>query len=224
MRLLFVLILAVLPLLTAENVWGQEESAFKVARLKYRGGGDWYNNPSALTNVLEYTSENVPITVDTDYDDVDVGSRELHNYPFAFMTGHGTVKINEAEASNLRSYLENGGFIYVDDDYGMDEYVRRMIGKVFPDESLKELPFEHPIYHQVYNFDDGLPKIHKHDGEAPRGFGIIRDGRLVLYYSYETNISDGWANPEVHNDPEEIRQQALKMGTNILVYALVSER
>jgi len=222
--ILFSLLACILLSVPTEDVLAQDKSAFKIARLKYRGGGDWYNNPSALTNVLEYASSNLPITVDPDYDDVDVGSRELHNYPFAFMTGHGTIKINEAEASNLRSYMNNGGFLYIDDDYGLDKYVRRLVEKVYPDETLKELPFGHPIYHQVYEFEEGLPKIHKHDGKAPRGFGLFKDGRLVLYYTYETNISDGWANPEVHNNPEEVRQKALRMGANILVYALTSER
>jgi len=201
-----------------------QEGAFTIARIKYRGGGDWYNDPSALKNLVNFTQKQVPITISEEFDDVSIGSRELHNYPFAFLTGHGTISINRAEASNLRQYLDNGGFLYVDDDYGLDNYVRRMIEQVYPDEELIELPFDHPIYHQVYDFPRGLPKVHEHDNKAPQGFGLFRNGRLVLFYTYESNLADGWANPEVHNDPQPLREKALQMGTNILVYALTSGR
>ena len=211
-----------LPLFAGHLAQAQEE--FKVARLKYRGGGDWYNDPSALSNLLEYSQKNIPISVSADYDDVELGSRDLHKYPFAFMTGHGTIKVNESEASNLRTYLDNGGFLYIDDDYGLDNYVRNMLSQVYPSEELVEVPFEHGIYHQVYEFGDGLPKIHEHDNKPPQGYGLFRNGRMVLFYTYESNLSDGWANPEVHNNPEALRQKALQMGTNILVYALVSDR
>lgn len=202
--------------------FAQSNGAIKLARIKYRGGGDWYNDPSSLKNLIEFVNRGVPITITTKYDDIALGSRELHKYPFAFLTGHGTISINRAEATNLREYLDNGGFLYVDDDYGLDDNFRKMLEQVYPDEELIELPFDHPIYHQVFDFPDGLPKIHEHDNKPPQGFGLFRNGRLVVFYTYESNLADGWANPEVHNDPEPLRQKALQMGTNILVYALTS--
>lgn len=197
---------------------------FKLARIKYRGGGDWYNDPSSLKNLAEYAQQQVPIAINPEYDDVALGSSDLHEYPFAFLTGHGNVEINQAEATNLKEYLDNGGFLYIDDDYGLDEHFRDVISEVYPDEELVEIPFDYPIYHQVFEFPEGLPKVHEHDGEAPRGFGIFRDGRLVLFYTYESNLADGWANPDVHNNPAAVREEALQMGTNILVYALTHGR
>lgn len=197
---------------------------FKLARVKYRGGGDWYNDPSSLENLAEFTQQQVPIAINPEYDDIALGSSDLLEYPFAFLTGHGTISINQAEASNLREFLENGGFLYIDDDYGLDEHFRETIKQVYPDEELVEIPFDHPIYHQVFDFPEGLPKVHEHDNEAPRGFGLLREGRLVLFYTYESNLADGWANPEVHNNPAAIREEALQMGTNILVYALTNGR
>jgi hypothetical protein len=202
----------------------QDSGSFNLARIKYRGGGDWYNDPSSLKNLAEFTRQQVPIAINPEYDDVALGSRDLLQYPFAFLTGHGNVSINQAEASNLRAYLDNGGFLYIDDDYGLDKHFRNIIKQVYPDEELIEIPFDHPIYHQVYDFPDGLPKVHEHDGKAPRGFGLVKDGRMVLFYTYESNLADGWANPEVHNNPEEIRQKALQMGANILIYALTNGR
>ena len=202
----------------------QSDDDFTLARIKYRGGGDWYNDPSSLKNLIEFVQSRVPISINPEYDDVAIGSRDLFQYPFAFLTGHGTISLNGAEASNLRDYLDNGGFLYIDDDYGLDEHFRKIIAQIYPDEDLIEIPFEHDIYHQVYDFPNGLPKVHEHDGEAPRGFGLFREGRLVLFYTYESNLADGWANPEVHQNPESIRQEALQMGTNILVYALTSGR
>lgn len=202
----------------------QNDNSLTLARIKYRGGGDWYNDPSSLKNLIEFSKSQLPIAINSEYDDVSVGSRDLFNYPFAFLTGHGTISLNRAEASNLRAYLESGGFLYIDDDYGLDQHFRETIKQIYPDEELIELPFEHEIYHQVFDFPNGLPKVHEHDGEAPRGFGLFRDGRLVLFYTYESNLADGWANPEVHNNPASIRQEALQMGTNILVYALTNGR
>jgi len=200
----------------------QESSTFKLARIKYRGAGDWYNDPSSLTNLAEFARQQVPIAINPEYDDIALGSSDLFEYPFAFLTGHGSISINQAEAANLRKYLDNGGYLYIDDDYGLDEHFREVIKQVYPNEELVEIPFDHPIYHQVYDFPEGLPKIHEHDGKAPSGFGLLRNGRLVLFYTYESNLADGWANPEVHNDPAAVRQKALQMGTNILVYALTS--
>lgn len=202
----------------------QQQEDFTLARIKYRGGGDWYNDPSALRNLIEYVQDRVPISISQDYEDVALGSRDLFNYPFAFLTGHGTISINQAEASNLREYLDNGGFLYVDDDYGLDKSFRKMIQTVYPDEELIELPFDHSIYHQVFDFPNGLPKIHEHDNKSPQGFGLFREGRLVLFYTYETNLGDGWTNPEVHKDPVPLREKALQMGTNILVYVFTNGR
>lgn len=201
-------------------VHAQEFKSFKIARLKYRGGGDWYNDPSSLTNLIKYTKKHVPIDINIEYDDVAIGSRDLFNYPWAFITGHGNISLNDAEAQNLREYLDNGGFLYIDDDYGFDTYIRKAIKKVFPDEKFVELPFSHPIYHQVFQFPDGLPKIQKHNGKRPQGFAIFRNGRMVIYYTYETDLGDGWADQDEHDDPEWKRIEALKMGVNLLVYTL----
>ena len=221
-RLFTFFLIAVLAVGLTLPAYAQESSTFKLARIKYRGAGDWYNDPSSLTNLAEFARQQVPIAINPEYDDIALGSSDLFEYPFAFLTGHGSISINQAEAANLRKYLDNGGFLYIDDDYGLDEHFREVIKQVYPNEELVEIPFDHPIYHQVYDFPEGLPKIHEHDGKAPRGFGLLRNGRLVLFYTFESNLADGWANPEVHNDPAAVRQKALQMGTNILVYALTS--
>jgi len=200
-----------------------EDESFRIARIKYRGGGDWYNDPSALSNLISFARNQVPLSVSRQYDDVNIGSQRIHDYPFVFMTGHGNMVINQTEASNLRQYVDNGGFLYIDDDYGFDSYVRTLIAETFPDDELVELPANHPIYSQVFNFSDGLPKIHEHDGKPPQGFGIFRDGRLAVYYTYESNLADGWAY-DVHENPEEKRRAALRMGVNLLVYAFTNER
>lgn len=209
-------------LLFTDHVPAQPTGEFEIARAKYRGGGDWYNDPSALQNLIKYTKSNIPIQIAASYSDVSIGSADIHLYPFLFLTGHGNITLNSSEARNLREYLQNGGFLYIDDDYGLDEYIRPVIKQVFPNEDLMEIPFNHPIYTQVFKFNNGLPKIHEHDGKPPRGFGIFYEGRLVAFYSYESNLSDGWTDSEVHNTPESLRQKALQMGTNILVYALTS--
>ncbi|MEX0779927.1 MAG: DUF4159 domain-containing protein [Balneolales bacterium] len=202
----------------------QSNGEFSIGRIEYRGGGDWYNDPSSLTNLIEYAKEHVPISITNSYQDVSIGSRELHSYPFVFMTGHGNITINSAEAANVRDYLDNGGFLYIDDDYGFDQYIRPVIEEIFPDEVMVELPIAHPIYNQVFNFPNGLPKIHEHDSNPPQGFGVYRNGRLVLYYSYESNLTDGWADADIHNNPPEVADQAFRMGVNLLVYALTNER
>lgn len=204
------------------DISAQSNDEFKIARIQYRGGGDWYNDPSALSNLLEFTREQVPIRISTRYDDVQIGSRDLQNYPFAFMTGHGTITINNSEADNIRQWLNNGGFLYIDDDYGLDQDVRNMIDAIYPGTELIELPYDHPIYYQVFSFDDGLPKVHEHDGNPAQGFGVFHEGRLVIFYSFESNLGDAWTDPEVHNPPVAIRRQALRMGVNILVYALTA--
>ncbi len=212
---LFCLPFVLVPILEAQS--GNEE--FKIARVQYRGGGDWYSSPTALTNLLNFAKERIPISVSTTYDDVQLGSRDIFNYPFLFMTGHGNIAVNDSEMENLRNYLENGGFLYVDDDYGMDEYVRPILKNIFPEEEFFELPADHPIYDLVYTFPDGRPpKVHEHDGLPPQAFAVYRQGRMVLLYTYESNPSDGWAYDE-HANPEEIVQAALEFGVNLLVYA-----
>ena len=204
----------------AEPVAAQNSGEFEIARAKYRGGGDWYNDPSALENLIRFTKNNIPIPISESYNDVDLGSAELHTYPFVFLTGHGNITLNNAETRNVREYLENGGFLFIDDDYGLDEYIRPVIQQIFPEEELVEIPFNYPIYDQVFEFNSGLPKIHEHDGKPAQGFGIFYKGRLVVFYSYESNLGDGWTDAEVHNTPPDLRQKALEMGANILVYAL----
>lgn len=195
------------------------ESNLKMGLLKYNGGGDWYANPTALPNLATFCNEQLGTDFDTDYDEVAVGSVELYNYAFVHMTGHGNVVFSDAEAENLRNYLIGGGFLHIDDNYGMDPYVRVAMKKVFPDQSFIELPFEHEIFHQKFEFKNGLPKVHKHDDEPPRAYGIFHEGRLVCFYTFECDLGDGWEDQDVHNDPEPIRLQALQMGANIVQYA-----
>lgn len=203
---------------------GHTEADFRLARVQYRGGGDWYNDPSALTNLIRFANENLPVNINTRYDDVSIGSRDLFKYPFLFLTGHGNIVVNSSEAQNMRRYLDQGGFLFIDDDYGLDSFIRPVLKQIFPEEDLIEIPHDHPIFHQAFNIRPGLPKIHEHDNLPPQGFGIFRDGRLVVFYGYESNISDGWTDAGVHGVPEPLRQQALQMGANILIYALTSSR
>ncbi|HZV43021.1 MAG TPA: DUF4159 domain-containing protein [Saprospiraceae bacterium] len=196
-----------------------EEPNLRLALLKYNGGGDWYANPTSLTNLAKFCNANIGTDLNTEYATVDVGSADLFNYPFVHMTGHGNVVFSPAERENLRNYLIGGGFLHVDDNYGMDPYIRVALKSIFPELTLVELPFQHEIYHQKFPFEHGLPKIHEHDGKAPQGFGLIWEGRLVVFYSFECDLGDGWEDPEVHRDPEEIRQKALQMGSNIVSYA-----
>jgi len=214
MKKIFLLFIFIVPL------FAQDKGAFKIARLKYNGGGDWYNDPSAEVNLLNYIKSNTNIKVKPEYIFVELSSDEIFSYPFLFMTGHGNVVFTKDEADRLKKYLENGGFLYIDDDYGLDKAVRREIKKVFPDKDLIELPFSHTIYNIVYDFNSGPPKTHEHDKNPPQGFGIFINNRLAVYYTFEANPSDGWADPEVHNDPPEKRDEALKFGTNVVVYAL----
>lgn len=195
-------------------------SAFRIARLKYTGGGDWYNDPSAEVNLLKFVQQNTGLDVDPRYEFVEINSENFFSYPFVFITGHGNIVFNESEVRRLRTYLENGGFLYADDDYGIDKAFRREMKKVFPGQEMVELPFMHPIYHSQFDFPKGPPKTHEHDGKPAQGFGLYHNGRLVVYYTYETNPSDGWADPDVHNDPEPKRQEAFRFGTNIITYAL----
>lgn len=190
----------------------------KLGLLVYNGGGDWYANPTSLKNLAIFCNQQLKTSFDPEEAQVEVGSPELFNYPFLHMTGHGRWDLSPAEAQNLRKYLEAGGFLHIDDNYGLDPYVRPALKKVFPELSLVELPFSHPIYHQKFSFPNGLPKIHEHENKAPKGYGLIYKGRLVVFYSYECDLGDGWEDPEVHKDKPEKHVQALQMGANLLEY------
>ena len=192
--------------------------SLQLALLKYNGGGDWYANPTALPNLARFCNQNMGTNFENDYATVEVGSANIFNHPFIHMTGHGNVVFSDLEAENLRNYLIGGGFLHIDDNYGMDPYVRSAMKKVFPELSFIELPFEHEIYHQQYEFKNGLPKIHKHDDAPAQGFGLIWEGKLVCFYTYECDLGDGWEDQAVHKDPEEVRALALKMGANIIRY------
>lgn len=193
---------------------------FRMARVKYSGGSDWYNDQSADINLLKFLKANTNLKVNPEYRFADLATEDIFSYPFLFMTGHGNIALTDQEINNLRKYLENGGFLYVDDDYGFDKGFRREIKRVFPGQELREIPFNHKIYNMKYRFPDGPPKTHKHDEKPPQGFGLFIGERMVLYYTYESNPSDGWADAEVHNDPEEKRIEALQFGTNIVLFAL----
>ncbi|TPE45780.1 DUF4159 domain-containing protein [Pontibacter mangrovi] len=218
-RLLFILLIlaTALPAVVAQTY------SFKIAKLKYNGGGDWYANKTSLPNLIRFCNQNLNMNIAAEEDVVEVGSPELFAYPFVHMTGHGNVVFSDAEAQNLRNYLLSGGFLHIDDNYGLNEFIRKEMKKVFPEHEFVELPFDHPIYGQKYAFSRGLPKVHEHDNKPPQGFGIIHEGRLVCFYTYETDLGNGWEDQEVYNDPEPIRQQALRMGANILTFALTQE-
>jgi hypothetical protein len=194
----------------------------KLALLVYEGGGDWYANPTSLKNLATFCNQQLKTNLDTKEAQVAVSSQELFNYPFVHMTGHGRWALNDLEAQNLRKYLIAGGFLHIDDNYGLDEYVRPALKKIFPELSLVELPFSHPIYHQKFDFPKGIPKIHEHDNKPPRGYGLIYKGRLVCFYSVETDLGDGWEDPDVHHDNAEKRQQALQMGANLIQYVFMN--
>ncbi len=190
-----------------------------IALLKYKGGGDWYSNPTALPNLIAYCNENINTTISTKPQTVEVGSIDIFQYPFLHMTGHGNVFFSDSDVENLRNYLISGGFLHIDDNYGMKPYITKEIKKVFPNMELVEIPPDHNIFNIAYKFPNGLPKIHEHDGKRPQALGVFYEGRLILLFTYESDLGDGWENPEVHNDPDEVREQALKMGANIVKYA-----
>ena len=198
--------------------------SFQIALLKYNGGGDWYANlATSLPNLIKFCNENLGTNINPEQAIVDAGSPEIFNYPFVHMTGHGNVVFSDQEAQNLRNYLIGGGFLHIDDNYGMDKFIRPQLKKVFPELELMELPFSHPVYHQKFDFKNGLPKIHEHDEKAPQGFGIVYEGRLVCYYSVECDLGDGWESPEVHGDSPDARDKALKMGANLVQFALMAD-
>lgn len=197
-------------------------SAYQIGLLKYNGGGDWYANlETSLPNLIKFCNDNLKTGINPEQAIVDAGSIELFNYPLIHMTGHGNVIFSNQEAENLRNYLMAGGFLHVSDNYGMDKFIRVQLKKIFPELDLIELPFNHPIYHQKFDFPNGLPKIHEHDNGAPKGYGLIYQGRLVCFYDYECDLGDGWESAEIHKDSEEARTKALKMGANIISYAFM---
>lgn len=200
------------------------QASYQIALLKYNGGGDWYANlETSLPNLIEFCNKNINTNIQKEQAIVDVGNEEIFNYPFIHMTGHGNVIFNDAEAQNLRNYLISGGFLHIDDNYGIDQFLRPQMKKVFPELDFIEIPFNHPIFHQSFDFANGLPKIHEHDKKPPQGFGLIYEGRLVCFYTLESDLGDGWEDQSIHNDSEETRKKALQMGANIIQYALIGE-
>ncbi|OIQ38925.1 MAG: hypothetical protein BM563_05320 [Bacteroidetes bacterium MedPE-SWsnd-G1] len=204
----------IFSILFSSSIVGQE-----LATLKYDGGGDWYSNPTALPNLIQYCNNNIQTKINSNPTSVEVESIDLFNYPLVFMTGHGNVYFSDFAVENLRNYLTSGGFLHISDNYGLDPYIRKEMKKVFPNAEFEEIPFNHPIYHQSYSFDKGIPKIHEHDNKPAQGFGIFIDGRLVCFYDFETDLSDGWEDVSIHNNPESTREKALQMGANIVQYA-----
>ena len=201
-----------------------QNTSVRIALVKYKGGGDWYANPTSLPNLIKFCNKNLETNINPEPATVEIGSPEIFNFPFVHITGHGNIELSPQEVENLRTYLLSGGFLHISDNYGLDEYIRREMKKVFPELDFVELPFNHPIYHQKYDFDNGLPKIHKHDGKPAQGFGIIYKGRLVVFYDYECDLGDGWEDSEVHNDSQEKHIAALKMGANIISFVFTENK
>jgi len=201
------------------NFSGTSEYSYKIAKVKYKGGGDWYANKTALPNLAKFCNENIKTTISPEDATVEVGSPEIFNFPWLYLTGHGNVVFTDAEAQNLKKYLMAGGFLHIDDNYGLKPFIVPQMKKVFPELDFIELPFTHPIYHQTYNFNRGLPKIHQHDGKPAQGFGLVYQGRLVCFFTYECDLGNGWEDQGIYNDPEEKRLEALKMGANMVKYA-----
>lgn len=197
-------------------------TAQEVAVLKYGGGGDWYGNPTALPNLVKYCNDNISTNINENIATVEVGSIDIFQYPFLHMTGHGNVFFNDDEAENLKTYLISGGFLHIDDNYGMEPYITKELKKVFPNKDLIDIPKTHPIFNTAFDFPNGLPKIHEHDGKAPKALGLFHEGRLILLFTFESDLGDGWEDQEVHNDPEDVREKALKMGANIVKYVFVN--
>ena len=195
------------------------QNTYQIAILKYNGGGDWYANPTALPNLIAFANENIGTNIKTEPATVEVGSSAIFNYPYLHMTGHGNVVFNSSEAENLRTYLLAGGFLHIDDNYGMKPYVLEALKRVFPDKEMSEIPLTHPIYNSAFSFPNGLPKIHEHDSLSPKSLGYFHEGKLILLFTFESDLGDGWEDVNVHNDPETVRLKALKMGANIIKYA-----
>lgn len=200
------------------------QESYKIALLKYNGGGDWYANlETSLPNLIEFCNRNLGTTISKEQAIIEVGDRSIFNYPFVHLTGHGNISFNDQEAQNLRKYLTSGGFLHIDDNYGIDPFIRAEMQKVFPESEFIELPPSHPIFHQKYEFKDGLPKIHEHDNKRPQAFGLYFEGRLVCLYTYESDLGDGWEDPRIHNDTQSNHEKALKMGANIIEFVFLSD-
>lgn len=213
-RLLTLVFILSAALLTAQ-------SSYQLAVVKYKGGGDYYANPTAMPNLVAFCNDRLGMNIDREVPFVEIGDLELFDFPFVHLTGHGNVVFSMSDVDNLRAYLTAGGFLHIDDNYGLDPFIRPQMKKVFPDLDFIELPFSHPIYHQSFDFNTGLPKVHEHDSKPPQGFGLFYEGRMVCFYSYESDLGDGWEDYEVHGDSEETRLKALQMGANILQFALM---
>lgn len=203
-------------------LFGLTLNAQEIALLKYNGGGDWYGNPTSLPNLIKFCNQNINTKIKQKPATVEPGSSDLFSYPFVHLTGHGNVVFNDNEVQNLRNYLTSGGFLHIDDNYGMDKYIRKEIKKIFPNNELVEIPSTHKIFQGPFSFPNGIPKIHEHEKQKPQAFGIFIEGRLVLVYTYETDLGDGWEDEEVHNNPKEVREKALKMGANLVHYVFVN--
>ena len=213
---LFLALWPVIPVLSAQNSWTPT-----ICRVKYSGGGDWYSDPSSLPNLLKFINENTNVQLATVEARISLEDNEIFNYPYLYLTGHGNVRFSESEIENLRRHLHSGGFLHADDNYGLDKSFRREMKRVFPDKEWVELPFDHPLYHTYFDFSGGLPKIHEHDNKPPQGLGLFDGERLIVFYSYEADLGDGWEDASIHNAPEGKRQSALKMGANIFIYSLI---
>jgi len=196
------------------------QNSYEIAVLKYNGGGDWYANPTGLKNLIRFCNNNLNMNIQENYDVIEASSQNIFDYPFIYMTGHGNVLFNQSEIRNLRNYLTGGGFLHIDDNYGMDKYIRTEMKKVFPGLEFIEIPNNHDIYHNIYEFKNGLPKIHEHDNKPAQGLALIYNNKIICFYSYESDLGDGWEDRNIHNDPEYLRQKALRMGANILCYAM----
>ena len=209
--------------LTVLQIPAMAQEGIAIAKIKYHGGGDWYGDKTALPNLIRFCNANLNMNLKPEDEVVEVGSPDLFLYPYVFLTGHGNVNFSPQEAENLRNYLIGGGFLHIDDNYGLDKFIRLEMKKVFPNLDFVELPFDHPIFHQKYDFPEGLPKVHEHDGKRPQGFGLIYQGRLVCFYSYECDLGNGWEDQVIYNDPEPVRQAALRAGANIISFAFTQE-
>lgn len=206
-------------LLLPVSLLSQNKTTSKLGLIKYKGGGDWYANPTSLSNLAKFCNQQLNLNLSPNISEVEPGSAELFNFPFVHITGHGNIIFTDQEAKNLRAYLLAGGFLHISDNYGIDPYIRKAMKKVFPELDFIELPFSHPIYHQKFDFPDGLPKIHEHNQKPPQGFGLICQGKLICFYDYECDLGDGWEDQSVHKDSEATRLKALKMGANLVQYA-----
>ncbi len=193
--------------------------AQEVAILKYNGGGDWYANPTAVPNLVKFTNQETNSNISENIKTVTAGNEDIFSYPIVFMTGHGNVVFSNSEIDNLRNYLTSGGFLHISDNYGLDKFIRRELKKLFPKNTLEEIPSNHPIFDQQFKFSNGIPKIHEHDKKTPKGYGIFYEGRLVVFYDHETDLSDGWEDQSIHNNSPKVREKALQMGSNIIHYA-----